>query len=523
MPTNAPAGNARADLPAMEVRGLHFSYVSNPILKGVDLQIPLGKVTTIMGANGCGKSTLFNLMTKNLEPQRGKIFLRGKSIRNLSLKEFSTRVSIVHQYNSAAADITVGQLVEMGRTPYQKPMGGTSEEDERIVEWALEVTNIADFRDREVSRLSGGQRQRVWIAMALAQNTKVLFLDEPTTYLDIRYQIEILDLVRKLNREYGITIVMVLHDINQALYYSDVIIGLANGRVAVSGAPADVISQGSVRELFGIDLTVTELDGKKYVLLKDEDGCDESRPYEESAGRPAEPDAATEAPAEDRFAEVPFIVPDAANAASASAETLAAMERAAAQPATTRTTFAASMSASDATLAAMRANGFEPDIPEPEPVPEPLVADAAEPAAVERTEPKRSTNRVARLLWTALGVVAFGLGTLGTILPFLPTVPLYLGALFCFAKGSQRLHDWFIGTNLYHKHLESFVDHRGMTMKTKLSIMGTVTVVMAIAFALMGRVPVGRIVLVAVWVFHVIFFIFFVKTDKGKEGVLSDD
>ena len=136
----------------------------------------------------------------------------------------------------------------------------------QLIEWAMEVTGITSYREREVAKLSGGQRQRVCIAMALAQNTKILFLDEPTTYLDIRYQIEILNLVQKLNREFGITIVMVLHDINQAIHFSDQIIGLAAGKVLVKGAPGNVISAECIQKLYGIELGVTEIDGKKFVL-----------------------------------------------------------------------------------------------------------------------------------------------------------------------------------------------------------------------------------------------------------------
>lgn len=252
--------------PAMEVRNLSFSYGKNWVLKDTSFQIEEGKITTIMGANGCGKSTLFNLMTRNLYPGKGNIFLRGKNIQNLALKEFARKVSIVHQYNSSADDITAERLVSFGRTPYMKLMQGRSEADERQIRWAMEVTNTEKYRDREISRLSGGQRQRVWIAMALAQNTKILFLDEPTTYLDIRYQIEILKLVQKLNREYGITIIMVLHDMNQAIHYSDRIIGLKDGHVAAEGAPDEIITPESIRELYGITLGVTEVEGEKFVL-----------------------------------------------------------------------------------------------------------------------------------------------------------------------------------------------------------------------------------------------------------------
>lgn len=251
---------------AMEVKNLSFSYGKNKILRDVSFAIEEGEITTIMGANGCGKSTLFSLMTKNLYPRKGNIFLGGKNIQNLGLKDFAKKVSIVHQYNTSSDDITVERLVSYGRTPHMKMMQGKSEEDDRLVEWAMEVTNITKYRDREVGKLSGGQRQRVWIAMALAQNTKILFLDEPTTYLDIRYQVEILELVKKLNREFGITIIMVLHDINQAIYFSDKVIGLKGGLVEILGKPNDVITTESIETLYGIRLDVTKIDGQKFVL-----------------------------------------------------------------------------------------------------------------------------------------------------------------------------------------------------------------------------------------------------------------
>ena len=252
--------------PAMEVKTLSFAYGKNRVLKDISFRIKEGDITTIMGANGCGKTTLFSLMTRNLYPRRGDIFLKGKNIQNLGLKEFARRVSIVHQYNTSSDDITVERLVSFGRTPHMKMMRGRSEEDERLIRWAMEVTNVEKYRDREISRLSGGQRQRVWIAMALAQNTKILFLDEPTTYLDIRYQIEILELVKKLNREFGITIIMVLHDINQAIYFSDCVIGLKDGLVEMEGNPQEVITRESIRSLYGIELDVTKVGEKKFVL-----------------------------------------------------------------------------------------------------------------------------------------------------------------------------------------------------------------------------------------------------------------
>ena len=238
-----------ADKPAMEVRELHFAYGKNKVLKGVSLKIEEGRITTIMGANGCGN-----------------IYIKGKNIQNLNLKEFAKKVAIVQQYNTASDDITVESLVAFGRTPHKRMMQGDSAEDERMIEWALEVTNLTEYRDREVSRLSGGQRQRVWIAMALCQGTKILFLDEPTTYLDIRYQIDILKLVKKLNKEYGITIIMVLHDINQAIAYSDHVIGMKDGVIEVEGNPKDVITKESIKTLYGVDIDVTSVNGQKVVL-----------------------------------------------------------------------------------------------------------------------------------------------------------------------------------------------------------------------------------------------------------------
>lgn len=252
--------------PFMEVRNLCFSYEKNKVLKGISLKIQEGKITTVMGANGCGKSTLFFLMTKNLSPQKGSIFLKGKNIANMGLKEFAQRAAIVQQYNSAADDITVENLVALGRSPHRRFFGGLTREDERMIQWAMEVTDLDKYRDRELSRLSGGQRQRVWIAMALCQGTQILFLDEPTTYLDIRYQIEILRLIRRLNREFKITVLMVLHDINQAIAYSDYIIGMKEGQVLSEGSPKEIISKKMIEELYGMELNLANVGGQKFVL-----------------------------------------------------------------------------------------------------------------------------------------------------------------------------------------------------------------------------------------------------------------
>ena len=256
----------------MEIKNLYFSYGPNDkngahdILKDVSFSIKEGKITTILGANGCGKSTLFQLMTKNLVPRKGKVYLKGKNIRVIRLKDFAKEVSIVHQYNTASNDTTVETLVSYGRTPYVRLGKKLDKEDQKYMDWAMEVTGITELRQREISTLSGGQKQRVWIAMALAQNTDILLLDEPTTYLDIRYQIEILKLIQKLNREYGITIVMILHDMNQAIHYSDEIIGLRQGKVHIMGEPAKVVTRKALQELYGVELDVVDLEKGKFVL-----------------------------------------------------------------------------------------------------------------------------------------------------------------------------------------------------------------------------------------------------------------
>lgn len=259
--------------PVFEVKNLSFSYEnkkreknSKIILNDVNFTIAREKITTLIGANGCGKSTLFNLMSKNLEPSKGKIYLEGKNIAGMKQKNFAKKVAIVHQNNEAAADITVDKLVSYGRSPHLGMFATQGANDKEIIDWALEVTQIKDLRHREVMSLSGGQRQRVWIAMALAQKTEVLFLDEPTTYLDIRYQIELLEMIQQLNREYKITIIMVLHDMNHAIYYSDEILGLKDGNVLIQGNPEEIISTESIDKIYGVRLNVVKLNERKIVM-----------------------------------------------------------------------------------------------------------------------------------------------------------------------------------------------------------------------------------------------------------------
>ena len=249
------------------VKNLSFAYGKHQVLQGLDVSLREGKITTLIGANGCGKSTLFNLMTKNLKPDQGEIQFRGQDVAHLRLRDFAKEVAIVHQYNTAPPDLTVEKLVGYGRTPYHTlGLSGDPQQDEEKIRWALEITHTVKHKDKPVVELSGGQKQRVWIAMALAQDTKVLFLDEPTTYLDVRYQLQILKLIQKLNREYGITIVMVLHDINQSLYYSDEIVAMKGGKIIAQGVPEGILTGGLVREVYDGDLTIQSVDGKPFVI-----------------------------------------------------------------------------------------------------------------------------------------------------------------------------------------------------------------------------------------------------------------
>lgn len=250
-----------------QIRGLSFAYGKHTVLKGLDLDLHAGRITTLIGANGCGKSTLFHLMTKNLRPDAGRILLHGQDISACRLRDFARQVAIVHQYNTAPADLSVEKLVAYGRTPYQT-MGLSidPEADAEKIRWALEITHTDKYRDKPVAELSGGQKQRVWIAMALAQGTQILFLDEPTTYLDIRYQLQILHLIRQLNQEFGMTIVMVLHDINQSLHYSDEIVAMSDGQVCAHGLPEEIMTPELIRRVYDVDLSIRPVDGKPFVI-----------------------------------------------------------------------------------------------------------------------------------------------------------------------------------------------------------------------------------------------------------------
>lgn len=231
-------------------------YGGVPVVKGVTARVPEGKVSVIIGANACGKSTLLKAMARLLPTESGAVLLDGQAIAEIPTKELARSMGLLPQSPIAPEGIVVADLVSRGRHPYQRIFRSWSPVDDAAVAKALAATGIADLADQAVDELSGGQRQRVWIAMALAQETDVLLLDEPTTYLDVARQIEVLDLLTDLNRSQGTTIVMVLHDMNMAARYADHVFAMADGAVVADGAPREVMTSGLIRQVFELESVV---------------------------------------------------------------------------------------------------------------------------------------------------------------------------------------------------------------------------------------------------------------------------
>lgn len=247
---------AGAGAGALSGRALRVTLGGRPILEGVSVDIPRGRVTAILGPNGSGKSTLLRGLSHLVPPTAGTVMLEGREIARMTPRERAVSLAVLPQVQAAAAGMTVRELVAHGRYPHRGLLGRLRAEDRAAIDWALHITGLEPFRDRLVDTLSGGERQRAWIAMALAQRTGILLLDEPTTYLDVRHQLEVLALARRLNREHGLTVVWVLHDLNQAAAYSDHIVLVHDGRIAGEGAPEDVLTPDTIRRVFGVDMMV---------------------------------------------------------------------------------------------------------------------------------------------------------------------------------------------------------------------------------------------------------------------------
>ncbi|OHX03176.1 ABC transporter ATP-binding protein [Micromonospora sp. WMMB235] len=240
----------------LSTRDLVVGYEGRTVLDGLDLDLPADTFTVIVGPNACGKSTLLRTMARLLTPRRGAVLLDGAAIRELPTRDVARRLGVLPQSPLVPEGITVADLVGRGRQPYQRWWRQWSAEDGRAVEEAMRLADVSALADRPVDTLSGGQRQRVWIAMTLAQDTDALLLDEPTTFLDLAHQVEVLDLLHRLRAERGRTVVAVLHDLNQAARYADHLIAMRDGAVVAAGKPREILTADLVRDVFGLDCVV---------------------------------------------------------------------------------------------------------------------------------------------------------------------------------------------------------------------------------------------------------------------------
>jgi iron complex transport system ATP-binding protein len=254
--------------PGLSAERIVLGYDDRTVVDHVDVTLPTGQVTVIVGANACGKSTLLRGLARLLRPRDGAVLLDGQDIHRLPTREVARRLGLLPQSPVAPEGVTVGDLVARGRNPHQRWWQQWSVEDERAVAEAMTATDVAPLLDRPVDELSGGQRQRVWLAMALAQETPLLLLDEPTTYLDLAHQVEVLELAAQLNAAHGRTVVMVLHDLNHAARYADHVIAMKDGRIALQGTAEQVITEAAVRVIFGLDAAVVScpVSGRPLVI-----------------------------------------------------------------------------------------------------------------------------------------------------------------------------------------------------------------------------------------------------------------
>ena len=250
--TRPEQDQARAVPDRLRARDLKLAYGERVVVDGLDFEVASGTITAVIGPNGCGKSTLLRALGRLLQPQRGEVLLDGKKIHKMSTKEVARVLGVLPQSPAAPEGLTVADLVARGRHPHQSWYRQWSSDDESAVAEALAMTGIGDLAERTLDELSGGQRQRAWLSMALAQGTDLLLLDEPTTYLDLSHQVDVLELVGRLHDESGRTVVMVLHDLNLAARYADRLVAMKDGAVVASGEPDEVLTEELLADVFDL-------------------------------------------------------------------------------------------------------------------------------------------------------------------------------------------------------------------------------------------------------------------------------
>lgn len=255
---------------AIQVDHLSVAIGKKEILYDIHIDIPKGRMVSIIGPNGCGKSTLLKTMSRMIQPKAGNVYIHGNDIRSFGRKELARQIAVLPQLHQAPGDVTVEDLVQMGRFPYRSMYRSFSADDARYVDKALYAVQMHTRKDELMQHLSGGEQQRVWLAVLLAQRSPILFLDEPTTYLDIHHQLRMMKLLGHINEKLGLTIVIVLHDMNQALQYTQYVIAMNEGRIVAAGQPQDVITPQLLRSVFHVQADiVTTKNGKQAILVED--------------------------------------------------------------------------------------------------------------------------------------------------------------------------------------------------------------------------------------------------------------
>lgn len=252
---------------------LNIGYGDHTVVRDMDINIKAGKITSIIGPNGSGKSTVLKALTRLLPYKQGSVVIDGRSLKDYSSKELARNIGVLPQMHSAPPDFQVKELVGYGRMPYQKWYQKNNSEDDKIVDWAMRSTGVWELREKSIHECSGGESQRVWIATVLTQQPEILFLDEPTTYLDIAHQLEMMQLVKKLNKENGIGVVMVLHDLSQALEISDWIVVIKDGKKYDEGKPEDVITPKMMKEVYDVDCDIIHIAGREKPLIAYKEIC----------------------------------------------------------------------------------------------------------------------------------------------------------------------------------------------------------------------------------------------------------